>query len=61
MDPSEQVVEHLRVIRKYLAWIAFIMVFTFVLAIAGVVLSIANTSSSSDPGTDICARFPDLC
>ncbi len=60
IDQYVQVVEHLRVIRKYLAWIAFIMVFTFVLTVAAVVLSIVD-SSDAGPRNDICARFPEFC
>jgi hypothetical protein len=59
MDGYVQVVEHLRVIRKYLAWIAFIMVFTYIVAIAGLVVFVVN--ARSDPSSGFCQGFPDFC
>jgi hypothetical protein len=58
-DLSREAVEHLKVIRKYTAWIAFVVVLTFALAMVGVIVTIADSGSSET--VDLCAEFPSLC
>jgi hypothetical protein len=55
-----EVVAQLRVIRRYTAWIAFVVVLTFALAVVGIIYAVVE--ASSQPSTaDICAELPGLC
>ena len=55
-----QAVTHLRLIRKYTAWIAFVIVLTFALSVIGVIYAVVE--ASSEPSTaDFCSEFPGLC
>lgn len=57
---AEAAVEHLKLIRKYTAWIAFVVVLTFALSVLGVILIVAG--AASEPTTvDICSELPGLC
>jgi hypothetical protein len=67
MDPKymsfdTQALEHLRVIRKYLAWITFIMVLTFALSVLGFVVSATGLLDDSGTSNDeLCVDIPALC
>ena len=39
---TQEAVGHLKVIRKYLAWIAFVIVVTFAMSALGIVLTFAS-------------------
>jgi hypothetical protein len=55
-----QAVNHLQLIRKYTAWIAFVVVVTFALSVAGVIY--VAVEAANEPSTaDICAELPGLC
>jgi hypothetical protein len=56
---AETAVEHLKVIRKHTAWIAFVVVLTFALSVIGVILIVATSGSSNT--VDLCTEFPHLC
>lgn len=51
-------VEHLKIIRKYTAWIAFVVVLTFALAVIGVIVTVSEGGSGA---SDLCTEFPGLC
>jgi hypothetical protein len=59
-DLAHTAVEHLSIIRKYLAWIAFVVVLTFALSVAGVILVVADQGSGGSTA-DFCSEFPGLC
>jgi hypothetical protein len=55
-----QAVAHLQLIRKYTAWIAFVVVVTFALSVIGVIY--VAIEAANEPSTaDFCAEFPGLC
>ena len=55
-----EAVAQLTVIRKYTAWIAFVVVLTFALAVIGIIYTVVE--ASSEPSTaEICAEIPGLC
>lgn len=56
---AEQAVEHLGLIRKYAAWIAFVVVVTFALSVVGVIYVVVEGRSSQS--VDICQEIPGLC
>ena len=63
MSFDTQALEHLRAIRRYLAWITVIVVLIFVLSVAGIVAAatgLLEDDSSSDLN-ELCREIPSLC
>ena len=55
-----EAVGHLKLIRKYTAWVAFVVVLTFALSVIGIIYAVVE--ASSEPSTaDLCAELPGLC
>jgi hypothetical protein len=59
----ESIDSHLKVIRKYAAWIEFVVVLTFALSIVGVVVAVMQVSSDSNNPTldQFCQDNPTFC